>query len=53
MDVPMTFEICERQQAAEEGDAAEDDEEPTNYRDREGPPFHIWATDYTQSARIY
>src|ERR1043165_1677476 len=34
MNVPMTFEICERQTAAEEGDAAEDYKEPTDDRDR-------------------
>jgi len=41
MDVPVTFNICERQHATEEGDAAKDYEEPANYRDRQWPPFHM------------
>ena len=40
MDVPMTLKICERQQATEEGDAAEYYEDPTDDRNREWPAFH-------------
>lgn len=40
MDVRVTFKICERQHATEEGDAAEDNEDPTDDRNRKWPPFH-------------
>ena len=47
MDVPVTLEISERHHATEEGNAAEDDEDPTDDRNRERPPFH-WATMITR-----
>lgn len=52
MDVPVTFKICKRQHTAEESDAAENDKDPTDDRNREWPSFH-WATDYTDLGRIY
>lgn len=51
MNVPVTFNITERC-TAEQGDAAEDYEEPTDDCDREWPPVHR-ATDYTDPGRIY
>ena len=50
MDVPVAFEITERQHAVEEGDAAEDYEDPTDDRNRTWP-LH-GATDYTGSGQI-
>ena len=40
MNVPVTFNITERC-TAEQGDAAEDYEEPTDDCDREWPPVHL------------
>lgn len=37
MDVPVAFDITERQHAIEEGDAAEDYEDPTDDRNRAWP----------------
>ncbi len=40
MDVPVAFDITERKQAIEEGDAAEDYEDPTDDRNRVWPLLH-------------
>ena len=51
MNVPVTFDITEGR-TAEQGDRAEDYEEPTDYGDRSWPAIH-WTTDYTDLGRIY
>lgn len=41
MNVPVAFKITELQHAIEEGDAAEDYEDPTDDRNRSWPQLHL------------